>query len=109
MKLNIYEKRKIVKTYEASTYDLLFGTLEDVADAIKLDELKTGSNEELLKMAANLVLSSMDTIKNLLKDVFEGLTDDEIKCTRVNEIATVLVEIVIYTIQQLGVGNSSKN
>ena len=42
MKLPIYQKKEIVKTYEADTYDLMFGVLEDVADAIKLDELKSG-------------------------------------------------------------------
>ena len=50
MKLNIYEKKQVIKTYEADAYDLMFGTLEDVADAVKLDDLKSGSDVELLKM-----------------------------------------------------------
>lgn len=109
MKLNIYEKRKVVKTYEVDTYDLMFGTIEDVADAIKLDELKTGSDTEIIKMVGNLVLTSMDTIKNLLKDIFEGITDEEIKKTKVNEIAVVLVDVVQFTIAQLNIGTNSKN
>lgn len=109
MKLNIYEKKKVIKTYEVDTYDLMFGTIEDVADAVKLDELKNGSDVEIIKMVGNLVLTSMDTIKNLLKDIFDGITDEELKNTKVNEIALVIVEVVKFTINQLNLGNNSKN
>lgn len=109
MKLNIYSKKKTVKTYEADTYDLMFGTVEDVANAINLDALKTGEDVEIIKMAGNLVLSSMDTVKDLLKDIFEGLTDEEIKSTKVQEIAVVLVDVVKFTIAQLNLLPKSKN
>lgn len=109
MKLNIYEKKKIVKTYEADAYDLMFGTVEDVADAVKLDDLQTGSDAEIIKMVGNLVLSSMGTVKNLLKDIFDGLTDEELKKTKVNEIARVLIEVVKFTIVQLNAGSNGKN
>lgn len=109
MKLNVYDKKNIVKTYEAETYDLMFGTVEDVADAVKLDELKTGSDVEIIKMVGNLVLTSMGTVKDLLKDIFEGLTDEEIKQTKVSEIAVVLVDVVKFTVTQLSMGNNGKN
>lgn len=109
MKINVYEKKQIVKTYETDTYDLLFGVLEDVADAIKLDELTTGSDVEIIKMVGNTVLSSMDTIKNLLKDIFDGITDEELKNVRVSEIVTVVVDVAKFTIQQLNIGVNSKN
>lgn len=109
MKLNIYEKKQIVKTYEADTYDLMFGTIEDVADAVKLDELKTGSDVEIIKMVGNLVLTSMDTVKNLLKDIFDGITDEELKNTKVSEIARVLLDVIKFTIVQLNTGVNSKN
>ena len=69
MILNIYEKKQVVKTYETDVYDLMFGTVEDVANAIKLDELTTGSDVEIMKMIGKLVLTSMDTIKGLLKEI----------------------------------------
>ena len=81
MKLHVYEKRQIVKTYEADTYDLPFGVIEDVADVIKLDELDTGSNAELIKIAGNVVLKCKDTVKDLMKDIFDGITDEELKKT----------------------------
>lgn len=108
MKLHIFENNEIVKTYEADTYDLKFGTVEDLADAINLDALKTGSNAEIIKMACKLVMTSMDTVKNLLKDIFTGITDEDLKKTTVKEIAGVFVDIVTYTIAQLNI-NKSKN
>ena len=109
MKLNIYEKKKIVKSYEVDTYDLMFGVLEDVADAIKLDELKTGTDAEIIKMAGNLVLNSMETVKDLFKDIFEGITDEELKKCKISEMAIVLVDVVKYTMNQLGKGFGGKN
>lgn len=105
MKLNIYDKKKVVKTYEADTYDLMFGTVEDVADAVKLDELKTGTDVEIIKLVGSFVVSNMGTVKNLLKDIFDGITDEELKKTKVAEIAVVLVDVVKYTIIQLNISN----
>lgn len=109
MKLNIYDKKQIVKTYETNTYDLMFGTVEDVANAINLDSLKTGSDVEIITMVGKFVMSSMDTVKELLKDIFDGITDEELKKTRVSEIATVLVDVVKFTIAQLNLGGNGKN
>lgn len=109
MKLNIYEKKKIIKTYEADTYDLMFGTVEDVANAIQLDDLKTGSNEELVIMASKLIMTSLTTVKELFKDIFEGLTDDELKKVKISEMINVLVEVVKFTLEQLSLGVGSKN
>ena len=109
MKLNIYEKKKIVKTYETDAYDLMFGTVEDIAEAVDIDSLKTGSDVEIIKMVGNLVMTSMGTVKELLKDVFDGITDEELKKVKVAEIATVLVDVVKYTITQLNRTTNSKN
>lgn len=109
MKLNIYEKKQIIKTYEVDAYDLMFGVLEDVADAIKLDELKTGTDTEIIRMAGNLVLHSMETVKDLFKDIFVGITDEELKKCKVSEMAIVLVDVVKYTLNQLGKGFGGKN
>lgn len=109
MKLNIYKGRNIEKTYEADKYDLMFGTVEDVSNAVDLDAMKTGSDVEIIKMVGKLVMNSMDTVKNLLKDIFEGITDEELKRAKVKEIATVLVDVVKFTIEQLNIGNNGKN
>lgn len=109
MKLNIYEKKQVVKTYTADEYDLMFGTIEDVAEAVKLDEMKTGDDMEILKLVGNLVSGSKETVKDLLQDIFEGLSDEEIKHTKVKEIARVFVDVVRITIESLAKGMNEKN
>lgn len=109
MKINVYDKRKIVKTYEVDAYDLPFGILEDVADTIDIDSLKTGSDVEIITLVGKMIIKNKNIIKELLKDIFDGITDEEIRKTTVTEMARVIVDIVTYTIGQLNLGNNSKN
>lgn len=112
MKLNIYDHKEVIKTYEADEYELMFGTVEDMIDAAKLDKIESGTDAEIVIAATNLVTTSMDTVKDLLKDVFDGLTDDEIRHTRVSEIVNVIVDVIRYAISQIslfGGGKRGKN
>lgn len=110
MKLNIYKGDEIVKTYEKDSYRLHFGVVEDVAQAVNLDELKDGTEAEILRMIAKLVITSLDTIKGLMKDIFPGLTDEEIRDCSVDEMAMVIFEVIEFTIKQLNIrGNKPKN
>lgn len=108
LKLNIYEKKKIINTYTAETYDLMFGTVEDLVDLINLDQLEKGTDAEIIKLVGNVVIKGMDIIKPLLKDIFDGLTDEDLKHTKVSEIATVLVEVVKFSISQMVQGANGK-
>lgn len=109
LKLNIYKGRNIEKTYTAEEYELLFGTVEDILNVIDIDAIKTGSDEEIIKVVGNAVVKSMDIIKPLIKEVFEGITDDELKHTKVTELALVVVDIVKYTIAEISKGATGKN
>lgn len=109
LKLNIYEKRKIIKTYTAETYDLMFGTVEDLLNIIDIDNIQAGDKTELIKAVAKVLAHSMDIVKPLLKDVFEGLTDEELRNTSIKEIVDVLSNIVTYSINQITKGNNGKN
>lgn len=109
LKLNIYEKRKIVKTYTAETYDLMFGTVEDLLDVIDIDNIQAGDRTELLKAIAKVLANSMNIVKPLLKDIFEGLTDEELRNTTLKNIIDVLAEVIAYSINQLTKGNNGKN
>ena len=112
MKLNIYDHKEVIKTYEADEYELMFGTVEDMIDAAKLDKIESGTDAEIVMAATNLVTTSMDTVKDLLKDVFDGMTDDEIRHTRVSEIVNVIVDVIRYAISQIslfGGGKKGKN
>ena len=110
MKLNIYNGDEIVKTYEKDSYRLRFGVVEDVARAVNLDELKEGTEAEILRMIAKLVITSLDTIKGLMMDIFPGLTNEEIRDCSVDEMAMVIFEVIEFTIKQLNIrGNKQKN
>lgn len=109
LKLNVYDKKEVVKTYTAETYDILFGTVEDLVEIIDLDSVQNGNDGEIIKLALKLVINGMDILKPLLKDIFDGLTDEELKKTKVSEVANVLVEVVKFTISQIMKGQNSKN
>ncbi len=109
LKLNIYEKRKVIKTYTAETYDLMFGTVEDLLDVMDIDNIQADNRTELLKAVAKVLAHSMDIVKPLLKDVFEGLTDEELRNTKISEIVDALSNIVTYSINQITKGNNGKN
>lgn len=109
MKLNIYNRKEIVKTYTAERGDIEFGIVEDVANAINLDHLKTGSEAEILKVALDLVIHSMGTVKEFLRDIFDGITDEEIRHTHVNEIVRVVADVVLMTVAELKKGFNVKN
>lgn len=109
LKLKIYEKKQVVKTYTSETYDLMFGTVEDLLDIIDIDNIQAGDKTELLKAIAKVLANSMDIVKPLLKDIFEGLTDEELRNTKLKDIIDVLAEVIAYSISQLTKENNEKN
>ena len=109
LKLNIYDKKEITKTYTAETYDLMFGTVEDLLDVIDIDNIQASNEAELLKAIAKVLASSMNIVKPLLKEVFDGLTDEELRHTKLKELINVIAEIIAYSINQITKGNDGKN
>lgn len=114
LKLNVYNKDKVEKTYIAESYNIMFGTVEDLINAIDFDKLKTGKDgklvdDELIKAVAGAVPKIFGMIKPLLKDVFPGLTDEEIKKVRFLEVAKVIVNIIKFTAAQVMEGATGKN
>lgn len=112
IKLNIYNGRKIEKTYVTEDVFIMWGTLEDVLDAIDLNifaDVAESSNSDLILAVAKILAMKDNTLKPLIKDVFEGLTDDEIRRTRVTDLAKVFIAIVKYNIEQLDLFNTGSN
>ncbi len=109
IKLNIYNKKEIVKTYTTNSYDIQFGTVEDLINLIDLDKLKSDDDFELIKMVGIIVNDGFDIVKQLLKDMFEGLTDEELRCTKVSEVISALSEPIKFVIKRLYKGGNSKN
>ena len=104
MKINVYKNREIEKTYEAENYDLMFGTVEDIMTIFDIDALKTGSDVELINLVTKALPSCLNIINPLLKDIFEGLTDEELKRVKLKEVAIVLVDVIKYTLTEISKG-----
>lgn len=109
IKLPIYEKRQVVKTYTAETYDIMFGTVEDLINVIDVDKFTDGTDKEFALAVAKALPGVFGMIKPLLKDVFEGLTDDEIKKCRLSDVVTVIVKIIKTSMAQVIVDATGKN
>ncbi len=101
MKLNIYDKKKVTKTYEAEEYFLMFSTVEDTIKLFNVEQLKTGSNDEITKLVLTTLPKCIGSVKPLLKDIFDGLTDEEIRNTRIVDIAMVFVNVVKHAYSQV--------
>lgn len=110
LKLNIYKnKKEIEKTYTAETYDLLFGTMEDILDIIDLEKFESGKQEDFVTATSKLIAGGLGQLKPLLLDVFDGLTEEELRRARVKDLTKVLIEIVKYSILQIKGASTGKN
>lgn len=106
LKLNIYSKEnknEIEKTYITDTVNIMFGTIEDIFEIVDIE--KINNNEEIVKM----VIKGMKLLKPFLKNVFDGLTDDELRQTNIKELVVVFVEIFKYTFNEIMGMPNSKN
>lgn len=116
LKLNVYKGSKIEKTYTAETFRLSTGICEDILQLVDIDKLLSGDLKdkdfqnvlgfELLK----IVTKSFSSFKELLKDIFDGLTDEEIRNTPIDEVGKIVFQIVLHTVNKLySVGGATKN
>ena len=48
-------------------------------------------------------------IKPLLKDIFDGITDDEIKKCKLSDVAKVIVKVIKVSMSQIVVDAKEKN
>ena len=109
MKLNIYEKREIVKTYNAECYDLMTCTVEDILNVLQIDKLTGDSDMDLIRYVGTMLPTCWSVIKPLILDIFEGLTEEEMRNTRMKEVAIVIVEVVKYAFWDISRGITEKN
>lgn len=104
--LNIYDpvSKMIAKQYTAETIDIMFGTIEDLIDIIDVEKLN--DNMEWAKVIG----VAMKKLKPLLKEVFTGVTDEELKNTKIKELVPLFINIFKYMMSEIGgLGNGSKN
>lgn len=109
LKLKVYKGKEVEKEYTTDTYDLMFGTLEDFINVIDLDKLSDGNDADFVKAIGKVVVGGMDQLKPLLLDVFEGLTEEELRRTKVKELTVVVLDILKYSIAEIKGASKRKN
>lgn len=105
MKLNIYKGKEVVKTYEVDNYDLTYGVIEDIIEIIDGKDLE--NKNDLI----NVAIDSFHLLRPLLKEVFDGLTDDELRTVKIRELIVIIVELIKASVANLKMitGNDVKN
>lgn len=88
--LNIYakdDKNTVEKTYTAESYDLMLGTVEDLMQLIDVDAMT--DNVAITRM----VVKGYGKLKPFIKDIFPGITDDELNRVKVKELIPTFVQV----------------
>lgn len=96
--LKIYEGQNVIKTYTAETIDFSFGVVEDILDALDFENMKTGSKAEL----AGIVIKCSKQLKPFLRDLFPGVTDEELRNTHIHNIIDIFKDLYKYATEELG-------
>lgn len=103
LKLNIYSKDKsIEKTYIKNDYEVMYGPVDDLLGLLDVEALTNSKNaDDLISAVSRLLRSRKDVIEPLLKDIFEGLTDEELRRTKMIELVGVLVGLTGFSFDQV--------
>lgn len=116
LKLNVYVNRRlkeVEKTYSTNDFELSTGACEDLLNIINIDMFEGGlealSDEAKITEVLKTIVGGVSVFKDILKDVFEGLTDDEIGRTKASEIINCVASIIKYSVTGLFSSFGSKN
>lgn len=105
IKLNIYnrETKELKKTYTTDSIELMFGTVEDILAVVDIEKF----NDE--KAVAVMIIKAWKELKPFLKDVFPGITDEDIKGIKINDMIPTFMDIFRGISENMGVLVSGKN
>ena len=102
LKLNVYKKKEIEKTYTTNDYEVMYGTVEDLLDLLDLEALtNTADQDSLITALSRLLKSRQDVINPLLMDIFDGLTAEELRRVKAREVLEVIVGLTGFSLEQL--------
>lgn len=97
IELKIYNGNTVEKTYTAETIDFSFGIIEDILDALDLENMKTGNKAEL----AGIIIKCSKQLRPFLRDLFPGVTDEEIRRTHMQNLIEVFKGLYEYATKEL--------
>ena len=98
LRLQIYRNGVIEKTYEVENFRIPYGVIQDVLHLVEVDKL----NDEMA--IAGMLLEAFDLFDPLLKDLFPGLTDDDLRHADFVDIGLVFTGVARYAIEKLSKG-----
>lgn len=103
MKLNVYKNQKeIEKTYSIDTYDLMYGTVEDIL-AIFDDVDDLSDNMKLF----SVIQKNRTKLNDLLFDIFPDMTEADLRKIKLKELVPLFIELFNYVKDSFG--NPEKN
>ena len=94
--LKIYDGKKVVKTYKVETIDFSFGVVEDILDILDFEHMTTKAE------IGTMVVKASKQLKPFLKDIFDGVTDEEIRNTRIQNLIEIFRGLYQYAATELG-------
>lgn len=103
--LNVYDAtgKNIEKQHKSTTYDLMFGTITNLMELLKIEDIENPF--ELLKT----INSAWGEITTVLSGVFPDVQADEWKRVKVKELIPIIVEIAKYSVTEMFTIPTEKN
>ena len=103
--LKIYDEsgKTVVKSYESSTYDLMFGTVMKLMELLKIEDM----NDQMQMLKT--IYGAWEEIRTVLAGVFPEATDDDWKHVRVKELLPMILEIAKFSVTEMFTIPTEKN
>lgn len=110
LKLNIYNDnmQEVIKVYTTNTFQLKLGVIEDLLNLIDFDKFNSNDNKELTMSVLKLLPKCLPSVKELLKCIFNGVTDDELRNISVSDLVPLIINIVKYSIGEMSLLKTEK-
>lgn len=110
LELKIYKphSNEVEKVYKAEEAYVMYGTLQDIAEIVDDNEVTDNSNS--VAAIGKVVLGAIPIINNLLPEIFEGLTKEELRRVRTTDLIDLIIDISLYTAGEImEIGGSEGN
>lgn len=102
--LNVRAADGSAKTYTTDTIDFSFGVVEDVLDALDFESMTDS------RQVGAMVIKASKQLRPFLKELFEGVTEEELRTVKMSNIIEVFKGLYFYATEELGaIGKKSKN
>ena len=76
---------------------MMYGTLEDIAAVVNCDIAK----KNIAIAIGKTVVQVMPVINDLLLTMFDGLTREELRRTRLEEVISLIIDVTLYTADEM--------